>query len=51
MRILITGSRDGDDYETIGHVLNEQYWEWFESNDRDGITLVSGQCPTRAYLD
>lgn len=44
MRILVTGSRDWDDYETIEDALDIAAGDTYY---RD-ITLVSGACPTGA---
>lgn len=48
MRILITGSRDWTDVETIRHVLDTITQEWARTYGSVDLTLVSGACPTGA---
>lgn len=45
-RILVTGSRDWDDWETI--VDGISFVQAIYSNENENITLVVGRCPTGA---
>lgn len=54
MRLLITGSRDWDDEETIQNAMVRRVLGWIEthpevgSGPTDWVTVVHGGCPTGA---
>jgi len=54
MRILITGSRDWDLYDSIVHRIVEAVQEWIASHPElqniptDWVTIVHGDCPRGA---
>lgn len=50
MRILVTGSRDWDDYQRIQDALSEQYHCWEHEDCGERYVVVSGACPTGADL-
>jgi hypothetical protein len=45
MRVLVTGSRDWSNTETVRAAIAEVH---YFDNHPDGVTLVSGACPTGA---
>lgn len=54
MRVLVTGSRDWDDYEAITDALVEAVLQWIKDHPEVGtgettwVTVVHGACPTGA---